>query len=321
MLNDMAAADNEQASYERALNFLTANEPERRCDIRLSYISFQALEEQAQALYGHVKYPRVEYAASDSRVTIYTAPSAFHGASAASLQLGIRDSVRDVLIRINKEQLLTHTILVGESTYESVDEQRRRSIKTPDGGLKYYSDGCTVLTVIIEVGVSEGYRELQADIMLWMNEFHCRTAILLWNKERPRFRFPGNRGVYSVDERPLFSEAMQQVAGVSPFGPYRYRDKSWFGTLDTAFIEVYKRDSHTGNITTTTCPIVQNGQMVVQGDSVDIGLTLGDAFPVDEDAIRDSRTVPVHLQTDFLRNILISGAIDTAQNRFIHCLG
>ncbi|KAK9329765.1 hypothetical protein V1520DRAFT_327060 [Lipomyces starkeyi] len=109
--------------------------------------------------------------------------------------------------------------------------------------------------------------------MLWMNEFHCRTAILLRNKERPRFRFQGT-GTH-------------------------IRDKSRFGTLDTAFIEVYKRDSHTGNITTTTCPIVQNGQMVVQGDSVDIGLTLGDAFPVDEDAIRDSRTVPVHIQTDF----------------------
>ncbi|KAK9317060.1 hypothetical protein V1524DRAFT_424290 [Lipomyces starkeyi] len=274
----MATADDEEASYECALNFLTDNEPERRFDIRLSYRSFQALEEQAHTLYGDAKYPRVEYDGSGSRVTIYTAPSSLHAGSSEGLQLGIMYSVRDELIRLNKQHLLSHILPVGAATYESVDEQRRRSIKTPDGGLKYYSDGRTLLTVIIEVGVSEGYRELQADIMLWMNEFHCRTAILLWNKERPRFRFPRNRGVYSVDERPLFSEAMQQVAGVSPFGPYRYRDKSWFGTLDTAFIEVYERDSHTGNVTTTTCPIVQNGQMVVQGGSVDIGLTLGDAF-------------------------------------------
>ncbi|KAK9358457.1 hypothetical protein V1504DRAFT_461048 [Lipomyces starkeyi] len=55
MVKEMATADDEQASYERALNFLTANEPERRFDIRLSYRSFQALEEQAHALYGHSK--------------------------------------------------------------------------------------------------------------------------------------------------------------------------------------------------------------------------------------------------------------------------
>ncbi|KAK9358460.1 hypothetical protein V1504DRAFT_493797 [Lipomyces starkeyi] len=301
MLKEMATADDEEASYERALNFLTDNEPERRFDIPLSYRSFQALEEQAHTLYGDTKYPRVEYDGSDSRVTIYTAPSALHGRSAEALQLGITYSVRDELIRLNKQHLLNHIQPVGVSTQEIN--------KKPDGGFIYYHDGRTLLTVIIEVGVSEGYRELQADIMLWMNEFQCLTAILLWNKGRPRFRFPRNRSAYS------------QVAEVSPFGPYRYRDKSWFGTLDTAFIEVYKRDSHTGNITTTTCPIVQNGQMVVQGESVDIGLTLGDVFPVDKDAIGDSQTVPVLIQTDFLRNILISGAIDTAQNRFIRCLG
>ncbi|ODQ71354.1 hypothetical protein LIPSTDRAFT_73999 [Lipomyces starkeyi NRRL Y-11557] len=52
----MATADDEEASYERALNFLTDNEPKRRFDIRLSYRSFQVLEEQAHALYRHSKY-------------------------------------------------------------------------------------------------------------------------------------------------------------------------------------------------------------------------------------------------------------------------
>ncbi|KAK9494034.1 hypothetical protein V1508DRAFT_403388 [Lipomyces doorenjongii] len=186
--------------YERALNSSqTMNQQE-------------ALQEQAHALYGHIKYPRVEYAASDSRVIIYTAPSAFHGAL-----------VRYVLNRINKQQLLMHILLVGESTHEP-------------------------------------------DVMLWIDDFHCRTAILLWNNERPRFR---NGGAYSVDERPLFPDAKQQVARVSPFGPYHYRDRSC--------------------ITTTTC-------VKRTGDSVDIGLNLGDVFPILE------RTFPVHLVTDFLRN-------------------
>ncbi|KAK9337454.1 hypothetical protein V1521DRAFT_265209 [Lipomyces starkeyi] len=56
VLKEMATADDEEASYERALNFLTDNEPKRRFDIRLSYRSFQVLEEQAHALYRHSKY-------------------------------------------------------------------------------------------------------------------------------------------------------------------------------------------------------------------------------------------------------------------------
>ncbi|KAK9334382.1 hypothetical protein V1521DRAFT_450827, partial [Lipomyces starkeyi] len=63
----MAWIDDEEASYQRALNFLKDNEHERRLDIRLSYQSFRAFEVQAQALYG-AKYPRLDYSGTDSRV-------------------------------------------------------------------------------------------------------------------------------------------------------------------------------------------------------------------------------------------------------------
>ncbi|ODQ72886.1 hypothetical protein LIPSTDRAFT_71166 [Lipomyces starkeyi NRRL Y-11557] len=53
---EMAPYDEERASYQRALNFLTANEPERRLDIYLSYKSFQSLEEKARAIYGDANY-------------------------------------------------------------------------------------------------------------------------------------------------------------------------------------------------------------------------------------------------------------------------
>ncbi|KAK9483984.1 hypothetical protein V1527DRAFT_471486 [Lipomyces starkeyi] len=52
----MTWVDDEDASYQRALNFLKDNESERRLDIRLSYQSFRAIEAQAQALYGDAKY-------------------------------------------------------------------------------------------------------------------------------------------------------------------------------------------------------------------------------------------------------------------------
>ncbi|KAK9317057.1 hypothetical protein V1524DRAFT_406159 [Lipomyces starkeyi] len=113
MLKEMATADDEEASYERALNFLADNEPERRFDIRLPYRSYQALEEQTHTLYGDTKYRRVEYDGSGSRVTIYTAPSSLHAGSSEALQLGIMYSVPDELIMLNEQHLLSH-ILINE---------------------------------------------------------------------------------------------------------------------------------------------------------------------------------------------------------------
>ncbi|KAK9339541.1 hypothetical protein LIPSTDRAFT_4941 [Lipomyces starkeyi NRRL Y-11557] len=55
MTSSMGAIDDEQASYQRTLNFFNANEPERRLDICLSYRTFQALEKLAHALYCDAK--------------------------------------------------------------------------------------------------------------------------------------------------------------------------------------------------------------------------------------------------------------------------
>ncbi|KAK9311754.1 hypothetical protein V1524DRAFT_473145 [Lipomyces starkeyi] len=311
--SEMATSDNEQISYQRALNFLMANKPEKRLDIRLSYKSFKALEEQALALYGDEKYPRVEYSATDSRVTIYTAPTALHGSSAVNLQQAISFAVYNVLVQHRKQELFERIVAVGESTYSSVDEQGRRSTKTPDAGLKYYYDGGTVLTIIMQVGVSEGYTQLKADIMLWMNEFRCRTAILLYNKESPKFGFPENADVYSINERPAFVEAMNKVGRIK---------HTWFGTLDTAVLEVFKRDQNTGTVNNTgTYIVVQNGQMVVQGDSLDIGLTIGDVFPPNEEAIRDIQDERLQVGINFVRNMLASGSHDTAVSRFNRLIG
>ncbi|KAK9349897.1 hypothetical protein V1505DRAFT_381807 [Lipomyces doorenjongii] len=40
---------------------------------------------------------------------------------------------------------------------------------------------------------SHGDRRLRkVYLMLWMSEFHCRTAILFYNNESPKFGIPGN---------------------------------------------------------------------------------------------------------------------------------
>ncbi|KAK9237824.1 hypothetical protein V1525DRAFT_376412 [Lipomyces kononenkoae] len=247
---EMATYDDERLSYQRAMDFLTANEPERRLDVHLSYQSFRCLEEKAGTLYGDAKYPRLEYSAIDSRVIIHTIPTALHSASAVGLGDCIRDSVRDILRRHGKAHLGIRILPVGDSTYRSVDEHGVGSTKTPDAGLKYDNGQRKTLLFIVEAGVSEGYQQLKADIELWLKKFECRIGILLWLKETPRFRSPagevGNPG--SATERDLFDNAMWHVRSSRPFGPYSFNGHAWFGTLDTALIEVFKIDVHTNEI-------------------------------------------------------------------------
>ncbi|KAK9338598.1 hypothetical protein V1521DRAFT_460965 [Lipomyces starkeyi] len=248
---EMTAKSTKKDVLSAALNFLTANEPEKRLDIRLSHKSLLALEEQALALYGDAsKYQEMQLL----WVTIYTAPTALHGYSAVNLQQAIIFAVYNVLVQHRKQELFERIVAVGESTYGSVNEQGRRSTKAPDAGLIYYYDG--------EVGVSEGYPQLNANIMLWM-KFHCHA--------------------YSINERPAFVQAMKQVG-----------EHTWFGTLDKAILEL----------------VVQTGRIVVQGSSLDIGLT----------AIRDIQDELVHLGINFVLNMIASGSYghDTAVSRFNH---
>ncbi|KAJ8097174.1 hypothetical protein POJ06DRAFT_286608 [Lipomyces tetrasporus] len=314
---EMATYDDERLSYQRAMDFLTANEPERRLDVHLSYRSFRYLEEKARALYGDAKYPRVEYSAIDSRVIIHTIPTALHSASAVGLNDCIRDSVRDILRRHDKVHLGNRIMSVGESTYSSVDEQGVRSTKTPDAGLKYDNGQHKNLLLIIEAGVSEGYQQLKADIELWLKKFECQIGILLWLKETPRFRFPadevGNPG--SATERALFENAMWQVRRSRPFGPYRFNGHAWFGTLDTALIEVFKTDVHSNKISSEQYVVVEDGAVTVEGNSLDIGLIMGDVFPFDEELSADEKTEPICLATDTLLPIIESAAQDTAIKR------
>ncbi|KAK9236156.1 hypothetical protein V1525DRAFT_379929 [Lipomyces kononenkoae] len=267
----------EQDSYERAMRFLRSNKPETRLDIHLSYGLFQALERQRKSIYRNAQYPRVEYSAIDSRVTIHTIPTALHSSAAASLCECIRDCVRDVLVQHGRQNLLRLLVPVGDATYESNEGNGRGSTKSPDGGFRSRCQH-SELVFVVEVGVSEGYRSLRADISLWLNEFHCRTAILLWCKENRRFGRPANPDVYSDSDQPAFEEALDQASLANPFGPYLYRDHPWFGTIDSAIIEVYRRNPTGKNA---------HGQLIVSTERLDLSLTLGDLYPPSEEGVED----------------------------------
>ncbi|KAK9359001.1 hypothetical protein V1504DRAFT_441711 [Lipomyces starkeyi] len=270
MTSSRAPIDDEQASYQRALNFLTANEPERRLDVWVSCRTFQALEKLA-----HVLYATQKYDSSGSGLTIYTAPSALHGASAAALQ--------QELIRHRKQELFRYIQPVGVSTYNSLDEQCGGSKKTPDGGLKCYKNGRTTLALIIEVGVSEGYRQLKA-------AYHALN-------EKPRFRFPSRENhLYGATQRDMFTNSMEEIGRDTPLGPYCFDGHNWFGKLHTVFIEVYQRDLLTDTILPCNkYPIVQQGRIKQIGDV---------------------RSEHVQLEVGYLLNVLSSSGQNTAMSRF-----
>ncbi|KAK9343570.1 hypothetical protein V1522DRAFT_423946 [Lipomyces starkeyi] len=192
-------------------------------------------------------------------------------------------------------------------------------VKEPEIGLMYSSrrnplnsltsrhindEGKDALTLIIEAGVSESYQQLKKDVKLWLNQLECPTAMIIFLTENPSFRSPTNEGngnnTCSVTERGLFESAMANTSRVRPFGPYCFRGHAWFGTMATATIE----------------EVVLNGRMMEESDRLDLGLTIGDAFPLNHVAIEDIRAEPVLLATHLVQKILAAGARNTAKTRF-----
>ncbi|KAK9358248.1 hypothetical protein V1504DRAFT_487697 [Lipomyces starkeyi] len=277
----------------RALDFLIENEPERRLDIRLSYKNFLELDKKVHNLYGDK---------ADTTVTIYTAPSTLHANAVDVLQMCIYDGVRAALDSHGKVEL---------------GSRFRGVLKIPDAGLVYCRPGFDeIFTVIIEVGVSESYPRLKADINLWMQDFGCLTGIILFLKEQPKFKYPSKAAMraYSADDRGLFRNAVNQLRVSQPFGPYIYNAYSWFGTLDMAFVEIYRRDPNTGYV-------IRDGRMELQGDNANLGFSVGDLFPSYEEDIDGIHSEPIYLKTRMVEEFLGDGAVETARSRFFHALG
>ncbi|KAK9481681.1 hypothetical protein V1527DRAFT_455781, partial [Lipomyces starkeyi] len=162
-----------------------------------------------------------------------------------------------------------------------------------------YDEGQNALNLIIEAGFSESYQQLKQDVKLWLNQFECHTAMIIFLTENSSFRNPTNEGnsTCSVPERGLFESAMANTWSVSLLGPYCFRGHAWFRTMATATIEVLKKNPTTGRIKAKKHEVVLNGQMMVEGDSVDLNLTIGDAFPPNYVPIEDIQAEPVLLTT------------------------
>ncbi|KAK9244587.1 hypothetical protein V1506DRAFT_540911 [Lipomyces tetrasporus] len=61
--------------------------------------------------------------------------------------------------------------------------------------------------------------------------------------------------------------------------------------------------------------------MLLQGSNVNLGHTIEDFFPFDEEDIEDIQAVLIRLDANQVRDFLASGAFETAHMRFKDALG
>ncbi|KAK9357568.1 hypothetical protein V1504DRAFT_398539, partial [Lipomyces starkeyi] len=258
-----------------------------------------------------------DYCSNTSTVIIYTAPSPLHGMFSASFQSELYHVAKNELIRLNKPELARKLKAFGESSDRPIfGGYNSRISKVPDGGLIYTLTREDVLTVVIETGLSETYEKLQNDAKLWLDGAHCQMAIIVCLEEQPKFKYPKNTTHNaSLEIYDHFKNSMADTSTENPFGPYMYNYHAWFGKLDEAFAVVYKRDEDGRTTESEPYWLVRDGIFLVEDDTLDTGVTLGDIVPRDEAAGADIRTVPVKFDTEEIRELLMSGARNTASFR------
>ncbi|KAK9482815.1 hypothetical protein V1527DRAFT_475168 [Lipomyces starkeyi] len=75
-----AHTDRERQLYQTALDFLVKNEPEQYLELKLSFESDEALEEQARNMYGNLSYPAATDPVPECLVPV-PAPTELSGSS------------------------------------------------------------------------------------------------------------------------------------------------------------------------------------------------------------------------------------------------
>ncbi|KAK9345901.1 hypothetical protein V1522DRAFT_421509 [Lipomyces starkeyi] len=235
--------------YQRALDFLVANEQEQSLQIKLPFDKFEALESYTSNLYGDKKYPYVDNCPTISTANIYTAPTPLNGQISSQLQHLIQRSAENVLIRQNRPELARKLQASGKSSDRAIFGGYSRKYPKP----------------WMETGLSENYEKLQKDVTLWLDGMHCNTAIPVCLQEYP----PKNEHRFTLESFDVFQEVMAKSSVETPFGPYIYDDHTWFGQLAQSFAEVSKR-SEDGTIQSQTYRLIREGKFVIQ-----VGLILG----------------------------------------------
>ncbi|KAK9243340.1 hypothetical protein V1506DRAFT_562151 [Lipomyces tetrasporus] len=276
----MTATDSEVLSnYNKAFTLLKENTPEQRLDVQLPYEAFLQLDQafselkSVEGISEDQRYPSLGYNSLTQTATVVTCPSNIHEKQRAGS---------------NAKSLITpHTVgHISEcgSTTQSIGGEYIGGRKEPDGGFIYKARSSAYkLMIAIEVGTSETYDKLLDDKDMWINGKGVNVVILVCFDELPPFRNPNTRytniaGLAAEKDAMARSigETVETNITLGYYGPLEYRDHTWIGELNKAFIEVWRQDSH------KTFDLIQDGFALAPEDLPGtLNLRISDFYPHD----------------------------------------
>ncbi|KAK9384932.1 hypothetical protein V1515DRAFT_575436 [Lipomyces mesembrius] len=312
------------SNYNKAFTLLKENPLEQRLDVQLPYEKFLQLDaafselKSAAGISEDQRYPSLAYNSFTETVTVVTVPSSIHEGASRWIEKDIIEFAQDYLFS-HSSQTVNNIYYVGSTTQFFPLGGYTRSRKEPDGGFTYISvGGENKLVIAVEVGNSGTYARLCEDKDMWIGGKGVNVVILVCFSERPRFTFPDTSPYQTITDIRAELAAMSRIVGEttesnipqSYYGPLGYRDHTWVGTLNEAFIEVWRQDTN---------PV--RYELIRDGFSADnlpntLGLMISDLYPRDswEAADIPDSTIPF-LSTRFIQR-LRGHCIAAAMGRF-----
>ncbi|KAK9352805.1 hypothetical protein V1523DRAFT_412959 [Lipomyces doorenjongii] len=275
-----------RSNYNKAFTLLKENTPEQRLDVRLPYEAFLELDQgfselkSAEGVSQDQRYPSLGYNSLTQTVTVVTCPSNIHERASRWIERKIINYVEEYL-SARSPHTRRHISECGSTTQHFGRGEYTRSRKEPDGGFIYKARFGTD-KLAIEVGTSETYDKLLDDKDMWINGNGVNVVILVCFEESPPFRNPDTRypNIAGVDAEKQtmarsLGETVEANIAIDYYGPLEYRDHTWVGELNKAFIEVWRQDSH------DTFDMIQDG-FAVTDDLPTINLRISDFYPHNE---------------------------------------
>ncbi|KAK9323849.1 hypothetical protein V1517DRAFT_257312 [Lipomyces orientalis] len=245
------------SNYNKAFTLLKENTPEQRLDVQLPYETFLELDQafselkSAEGVSEDQRYPSLGYNSLTQTATVVTCPGSIHEGAARWIEYKIFNYVEDYL-STRSPHTRRHILQCGSTTQTFGRGEYSRSRKEPDGGFIYKTRfRANKVMIAIEVGTSETYDKLLDDKDMWINGKGVNVVILVCFEESPVFRNPDTRytNIAGVDAEletmaQSLAETVEANIDIDYYGPLEYRDHTWVGKLNKAFIEVWRHDSH-----------------------------------------------------------------------------
>ncbi|KAK9320395.1 hypothetical protein V1517DRAFT_364473 [Lipomyces orientalis] len=209
---------------------------EQRLDVQLPFETFLQLDQafselkSAEGISEDHRYPSLAYNSLTQTVTVVTCPSNIHVRAALWIVSEIRGFK---YLSTRSPHTLRHISQYGATTTHFPYGQYLRGRKEADGGFIYSpADAPDEVVVAVEVGYSEVHRYLRDDKDTWINGREVKCCYIDWRSERA-----------------TMSRAVEEAAGLNIqqgyYGALKYRDHTWAGELNEAFIEVWRLNSET----------------------------------------------------------------------------